>query len=475
MAKLDAQGAVLWARQITGFRSESVNGVAVDAAGNVSIAGTLQHDAIFDDVTMLQGASVVSRDLFVARYDANGTVLWARSFGGPTDDVDSMIGNGIAVDAAGNVYVAGGLKGEATVGTTTLNNTALEHVPVLLKLTSDGNVAWVRQGQLVGNALTSPYGGASAVAVDATGNAVLCGSFNGSLNLEGVSLQTVSTQSQMFVARFDATGNLQWARESIGSTKVQPNAVGIDAAGNTYVAGVYEGATAFGSLALTTSGQTNGYLVKFDPSGSAQWARTVGSSQYTAINGLALTPSGDTYVTGQFAGSALLDAATTLNSQGNSDILVASYNTQGNLRWAQQAGGPSSDIGTSVGVDATGQVYVSGMIAGPVTFGTHILSGPLMPFVAKLGMQPLATAAATTLRSLTFNPNPATEIVFLPSLPVGTQVMITDALGRSIRKSVTIASVASTQVSIAGLAPGTYLLRATDPKGLQYGGRLVVQ
>ena len=472
LLKLNAQGTILWARQITGFRDEMISSVAIDATGNVTVAGTLQHDAIFDDVTTLQGASVVSKDLFVARYDANGTVLWARSFGGPTDNEDTMTGNGVAVDAAGNVYVAGGLKGQATVGNTTLSSTAPQQVPVLLKLTANGEVAWVRQGQLVANALTSQYGGgATTVAVDATGNAVLCGSFNGSLNLEGVALHTVSAQDQAFVARFDTNGSLQWARESVGSTKALPNAVGLDAAGNTYVAGEYEGATAFGSLALTTSGQANGYLVKFDPSGSAQWARTVSSSQYSAINGLALTPSGDTYVTGQFGGSTLLDAATTLTSQGHSDIFVASYNTQGGLRWAQQAGGSSADMGTSVGIDATGQVYVSGMVAGSATFGAYTLSVPLVPFVAKLGAQPLATATATTLRSLTFSPNPATETVFLSSLPIGTQVMILDALGRSIQKSVTVASGASTQVSVAGLVPGTYLLRATDPTGLQYGSR----
>ena len=115
LAKLDAQGAVLWARQIAGIRTEFVNAVAVDAAGNVTIAGTLQHATTFDATTTLQGASVISNDLFVARYDASGALLWARSYGGPLDNVDTMTASGVAVDAAGNSYVAGGLKGEATV------------------------------------------------------------------------------------------------------------------------------------------------------------------------------------------------------------------------------------------------------------------------------------------------------------------------------------------------------------------------
>ncbi|UOG74736.1 T9SS type A sorting domain-containing protein [Hymenobacter tibetensis] len=475
LAKLDAQGAVLWARQIAGIRSEHINGVAVDAAGTVTIAGTLQHAAVFDATTTLQGASIISNDLFVARYDANGTVLWARSYGGPLDNEDTMTGSGVAVDAAGNSYVAGGLRGTATVGTTTLSSTASREVPVLLKLAANGDVAWVRQGQLTTNPSTSQYGGGStAVAVDAAGNAVLCGNFDGSLNLQGTTLQASSTQGQIFVAHFDAAGNLQWARQSTGSTKATPHAVSLDAAGNTYMAGEYEGTTAFGSLALAASGQGTGYLVKFDPNGSTQWARTIGGSQYATAKSLAVTPAGDAYITGQFEGSTLLDVGTTLTSQGGSDIFITCYSTQGDLRWAQQAGGTNPDTGSGVGVDVIGQVYVTGTSIGQATFGAHTISG-YTPFVAKLAAQPLSTTASGGWRKLAFSPNPATEVLRLSGLPVGTKVVLADALGRAVRQNITVAAAAVTQVSVADLVPGTYLLRATDPAGLQYSGRLVVQ
>jgi len=474
LAKLDAQGAVVWARQIAGIRTEFVNAVAVDAAGNVTIAGTLQHATTFDATTTLQGASILSNDLFVARYDASGALLWARSYGGPLDNVDTMTASGVAVDAAGNSYVAGGLKGEATVGTTVVRNTASRQVPVLLKLAANGDVAWIRQGQLTTTPNTSHYGdGASAVTVDAAGNATLCGIFNDNLNMGGVPLQTSSSQGQAFIARYDAAGSLQWAQQSTGSTKSIPNAVGLDAAGNTYVVGEYSGATAFGSVALTASSNAKGYLVKFNPSGSAQWAHPIESSQYTTVNGLAVTPSGEAYITGQFEGSTQLDASTTLTSQGNSDVFVACYNPQGSLRWAQQGGGSGPDTGLGVGVDATGQVYVSGTTLGPAPFGAYTLSGPVAVFIAKLTAPALSTTAGVALQKLNFSPNPANEVLFLSSLPIGTKIMLADALGRSVRKDITVAT-AATQVSLVGLVPGTYLVRATDPTGLQYSGRLLV-
>ncbi len=477
LLKLDAQGTVLWARQITGMREETMAAVALDGVGNVTVAGTLQYDATFDALTTLRGATAISPDLFVARYDPTGTLLWARSYGGPLDNVDMLTGSGVAVDAAGNTYVAGGLLGSAMIGGVALNNSAARKAPVLLKLTTSGTVSWAQQGQLAGTT-SATLSSKTAVSVDAAGNAVLGGTFSGGLSWGGTVLQTVANRTEVFVTRFNAAGNSVWAQQSSSTANAHLNAIGLDAAGNAYVAGEYEGSTTFGALTLATAGQTDGYIVKLAPSGLAQWGRSIGGTQTDASQGLALSSGGDVYATGIFTGVVALGYGTTsLTSAGNTDIFVACYTTQGDLRWAQRAGSAGPDLSETVGVDAAGRVYVSGICSGPASFAPLTLTsgGYPLAFTAQLAAQPLATTTARTLHSLTFSPNPATEIVRLGSLPIGSRVVLTNALGRTIGDGVKATSAADPQISVRGLVPGTYLLRATDPTGRQYGGRLLVQ
>ncbi|QNH62165.1 T9SS type A sorting domain-containing protein [Hymenobacter sediminicola] len=475
--KLDPYGNVLWARQITGFRSEYVSDIALDAAGNVTVVGTMYHDATFDASTTLRGATVSSPDLFVARYDANGTVLWARSYGGALDNADAFIGNGVALDAAGNVYVAGGLKGSVALGTSTLVNSSPQHAPVLLKLTSAGAVSWAKQGQIANSTANMSHQGAQHVSVDAAGNAVLVGEFVGSLRFGATALQTSSYWNEAFITRFDTGGNVVWAQQTNGTSWTHPTKVGLDAAGNAYVTGTHQGSTVVGSQALVSAGLTDGFVVKFDPSGSTQWAHTIGGGGNDVSSALAVTSMGEVYVTGSFTGSATLAPGTSLAGYGGTDIFVACYSAQGAIRWVQQAGGSGYETANTLCVDAAGRVYVGGQCPGPATFAPINFAGMGYPFIAQLiAPAALATSPARVVAPLQFSPNPAIETIRFNTLPAGSRIILLDALGRAVHTSVAASSaVAGTQISVRGLAPGTYLLRATDPTGRQYCGRLLVQ
>src|SRR5439155_701956 len=99
VAKYDPAGNALWIRQFGTSGDDGPCGVAVDAAGNVYVAGFTSGN--------LGGASAGDYDAFVAKYDAAGSAFWTRQFG--TSDYDDA--HGVAVDAAGNVYVAGSTSG----------------------------------------------------------------------------------------------------------------------------------------------------------------------------------------------------------------------------------------------------------------------------------------------------------------------------------------------------------------------------
>src|SRR5262249_25657156 len=108
VARLDgSSGAVLWADGFGGDQQETtgniVGGVAVDAAGNTFVTGSFKSGTVAFGVTTLTNADTGSQDVFVAKLDGAGAVLWAESFGSTLDDR----GQGIAVDQSGDAYVTG--------------------------------------------------------------------------------------------------------------------------------------------------------------------------------------------------------------------------------------------------------------------------------------------------------------------------------------------------------------------------------
>lgn len=177
---------------------------------------------------------------------------------------------------------------------------------------------------------------------------------------------------------------------------------------------------------------------------------------------------------GNFSSTAQF-GTTTLISAGSYEIVVAAYTAQGQVRWAQRAGDTGPDFPYYMGIDASGDTYVVGDFIGRCAFGSFTLNSTVTSiptaFLARLGSSVLATQSARPL-ALSCYPNPATDWVQLPALPLGSRVQLFDATGRLVHEAK--ATMAS-QVSVRGLTPGLYTLRATDAQGRPLAGQLVVE
>ena len=198
-----------WARSATAFGTESVGrGVAVDRLGNTVVTGSFEGRATFGEGD--RAVELTSRgfeDIFVAKYDRDGELLWAQSAGSTSFDE----GFAIDTDAAANVYVSGEVWASAVFGTGT-QTAALSAGAFVAKFAPDGTLTWVR-GE-------ADLFGVGDLAVDSAGNAYVTGALSRTIPFgEGgdtVTLSPRSSAADVFLAAYEPTGDLAWARDAGG-------------------------------------------------------------------------------------------------------------------------------------------------------------------------------------------------------------------------------------------------------------------
>ena len=384
VVKYDAGGNVLWAKSAGGTGDERGYKIALDRAGNCYITGYFSSSTITFGTTTLTNAGLTN--MYIVKYDAGGNVVWAKSAGGTNNDY----GSGIAVDAAGNYYVTGAFSSSTiTFAPTTLTNAGGYDVFVV-KYDVYGLVQWARRAGSTGNE------GGGVIEVDASGNSCETGYFNSSTITFGATTLTNAGGNDMFLVKYDASGNVVWAKGAGGTNYDAGDGVAIDVSGNVYLSGYFSSSTiTFGSTTLTNAGIYDMFVVKYDASGIVQWAKRAGGTNSDDCSSITVDSSGNIYAVGEFTSSTISFGAITLINAGGSDIYVVKYDGTGNVLWAKSAGGTVDDYGYGIAVDASGNNYVTGAFSSPfIAFGATTLTnvGSSDIFIAKLSTPPAITS-----------------------------------------------------------------------------------
>ena len=391
VAKYNGGGDLVWVKQAGGIKNDRGFSIAVDASGNSYVTGQFQDSSSFGPGVVLTSAG--NRDIFVAKYNTDGDLLWVKQAGGSDDDR----GYGIAVDELGYSYVTGYFTGSATFGPGEANQTILEsagdHDIFVAKYNNSGNLEWAKKA---GGSGTDNGRG---IAVDNLGNSYLTSFFTGSATFGAGEVNETILESagflDIYVAKYNGSGDLMWAKRAGGSGGTSNDVgfgIAVDVNGNSYVTGFFPGTVTFGQgeakqTILTSTGALDIFVAKYDPNGILSWAKQCGGSGDHGGFGIAVDVNGNSYVTGFFGASATF-GGTALTSAGAYDLFVAKYNSSGILEWANQAGGLSDDeTGLGIAVDAYSNSYVTGIFSGSATFGGATLTsaGDRDIFVAKFG------------------------------------------------------------------------------------------
>jgi len=471
LVKYNSNGHVNWAKSFEGNDYDKGTSVIADNFGNLYVVGWFYSDTIvFGSDTLYNngvgGYQSGYTDIFIAKYDTAGNVLWAKSAGGILSDSALSV----TTDKAGNVYMSGAFSSPSLIfGPDTLINSG-KHDMFVAQFDANGNVIWAKNA--VGNG--DDYG--QSVTTDLQGNCYVAGFFHSlSITFDTINLvnydQSVWTYADIFLVKYNAEGNVIWAKKAGGIKGDFAQSVSSDTIGNVYMGGNFFGSTAtFDNIILTNSNLagTSVFLAKYNSDGNVLWAKNSVGSNYDDIWSIVANPTGDNvYITGQFASHYfLLDTIILYNPNNSPDVYVAKYNSSGNIIWAIRAGGTDEDISESIALDASGDICIAGHYRSPnLNFGNYHLTSSnsaIKMFIAKLGIITGINEYYNEFDVFIF-PNPANDNLTIET-PQKSSIEIINIQGQLI-KTLT-SSGNKTNIDVSALPCGVYIVEVKTEKGM---------
>ena len=377
LVKFDGAGNRLWATYYGGYQNDYGNSVAVDASGNVYIAGqTSNHDSIAT-IGSAQSTFSGGTDAFLAKFSASGAIVWATYFGNGGE-----IGKSVVIDSSGNIYLAGfGTATATTIATSGAYQTVYgggNYDAFLAKYNSAGALQWATY--YGGSGEDAAYG----AAVDPWGNIYISGYTQGSdgIATTGAADPTFSGGTDdAFLAKFNSSGNLLWGTYYGGGGYDVSYGVTTDGAGCAYIAGYTSStsgiATAGAHQTSYQGGQNDIFVTKFDTSGKLRWGTYYGGTLSDAATGIAADKSGNIFISGfsvSTSGISTAGAFQTSYSGGSGTpcSVFAEFDTSGTLKYGTYFG--SSNTAYGVAVDPLGDILLAGSSQNgtiPATTGAY--------------------------------------------------------------------------------------------------------
>ncbi len=372
IAQIDATGTAHWVTSFNLGTTASANSIklALDAAGNLYAAGEFTSTITGVGNTALTNAG--GSDLFVGKLNpTTGQWLSAIRVGGPGNETLT----GLAVDGLGNAYLTGAFTGTTSFGATALTSAGGPDF-FMARLATTGTWSWAVRGGGAGTDWTSEIG------LDAHNNAYVAGHFDASGGQVGAA--SVAGAATLVLKLDPLTGTPQPLGSFTYTNPFQYAHLAVAATGDCYVAGSFLGQLHLGSRTLTSVGvglsNDDAFVAKLTAQGTWQWANLTSGSSGEICTGVAVDARKQVYVTGYFRGPGSHFGAITLVSQNAAlfleDVFVAKLDEQGNWLWAVPAGGQQADRSLSLALGPYGTPHIVGEYFSPtMNFGPLTLAG----------------------------------------------------------------------------------------------------
>ncbi|MFH1676635.1 MAG: hypothetical protein ABIC40_06375 [bacterium] len=382
-ASLDS-GNLIWVKSAGEPGGGKGYAVAALPDDSTVVTGCFSESAIFGqgepNETVLE--SFGEADIFIARYNTDGTLVWVKQAGG--EGIDFGLANTTLSD--NSVVVTGFFEKTALFGQNEPNQTMLvsaDHLDIFVaRYNSDGTLAWAKRAGGTGNGF--PYG----IATLSDDSVIVAGEFMGSttfgegepneIMLDGFS----EADSEIFIARYNSDGTLAWAKRAGGKYGQYAYSVTSLSDDSIVITGTFYNSATFGAgeSKETVLTAVDGYslfdifVARYNSDGLLEWAKRAGGHAEDGGNAITTLSDDSVVVTGYFQWKAKFGAGeaneTVLIPEGPFDIFIARYNPDGTLAWAKSAGGTSEDRGLAVTALSDDSVVITGHIVGMVKFGS---------------------------------------------------------------------------------------------------------
>jgi outer membrane protein assembly factor BamB len=345
-----------WSQRFGDQARQLLHGLATDHDGNIFITGDFWGSVDFGGQIL---TSKGDRDIFLAKFDRVGTHIWSKRYG----DEQEQVGNAIATDSAGAVFIGGSFTGSLDFGGGELVSRGRYNV-CLAKLDHAGQHIWsCRFGD-------DKYHVLECLAVAPSGNITIAGRFQGSIDFGNGSIASQSSQTDIFVANFSPNGECLWAKRFGGPYEQQTRSVAIDDRGNIAIAGIFKGEVSFDKHVLAEQRPSDycGFLTKLDVNGQAQWCKRLGDPHVEQGTVVTFDRSNGDLITAGFIRNKLpVEVAREVGSL----CLFARYDRSGILQWSKTIVGV---ICSSLDVAQNGRILFCGHFSKSTNFGL----GPLV-------------------------------------------------------------------------------------------------
>lgn len=349
VAKYDINGDFQWAFGLGNIGQETQErawDIATDNAGNSYVVGGFHGTMNFNPLGTAMNYSIpdATAGLFIAKYNTNGICQWVVILDVKGNSVFNETYATCDIDAFGNLFVAGNIRGTNVnfnpLGTSTILSSIGQNDIFITKYNvNNGNLIWAKRIGSTAQDLVSP----GALRCDNNGNPYFTGRLSGTntVNFDPNGGTTNVVNSSLYIVSYDTNGNLRFAKGMNSGVGDGGHRVEFDNSNYVYIAGWMNGTATFGTISRTAFSPTaDNFLAKYSNDlSTCLWAINFGGEGATANNivaGLSIDQDNNPIITGQLYGinanvNPLGLTPLNLSSIGSNDCFVIKYKADGTL------------------------------------------------------------------------------------------------------------------------------------------------
>ncbi|MEJ8756997.1 gliding motility-associated C-terminal domain-containing protein [Pontibacter sp. H259] len=355
-----------WAHHIGSEYTDYVDNHTTDHEGNIIIVGHFGGKVTFGEQ---QFTSVGDSDIYIYKASPAGKIIWAKTFSSPNNTGDA----GVAVDKAGNIYVAGGYIEELYFENRTILDGNDSWNSFVCKLDTDGKLTWVKG--ISGINSVSEARGFGVLDTNEAGEVAVSVNISGTVALENFTVTTNGNGgNNLIIAKFSTEGDLEWYNAPVSETNTELRSIKLSNTGQVYITGFYSTNLTLGKdfLNVSTYGHGEIFLAKLDNKGLPVWAKSFNKTEFVNLNNTGAgidvdEQTQEVYITGNFKGKIQLDnihltAANTTEENGPGDMFLAKLTAEGTVIWVKKISTPESDFAQSLVLNQDGLLILSGTL-----------------------------------------------------------------------------------------------------------------